>query len=166
MLKLERIQYAALRIALGYRISTSTNIILGEYRLFILQHRAKYLCNRIIMKNLSNSGTTVQWTLCITGLTDSTTPLIGVIAQRTSLSNRRSGSWKRTIQTEKNYCPYLIEYNLLFSTISFETELGYLLKDAADRNSIFLAHLCNKPSNFISFFTDGSKDEVSATHQT
>ena len=59
MLKLEKIQYTALRIALGYRNSTPTNIILGDTRLSMLQHRAKYLCNRFIMKNLSNSGSTL-----------------------------------------------------------------------------------------------------------
>ena len=59
MLKLERIQHTALRIALGYRNSTPTNIILGDTRLSMLQHRAKYLCNRFIMKNLSNSGSTL-----------------------------------------------------------------------------------------------------------
>ena len=39
MLKLARIQYAALRTALGYRSSTPTNIIFGEFRLCMLQHR-------------------------------------------------------------------------------------------------------------------------------
>ena len=74
MLKLERIQYAALRIALGYCSSTPINIILGDSRLCMLQHRAKYLCNRFIMVNLSNSGSTsYNW------LTDSTTLLCGVI---------------------------------------------------------------------------------------
>ena len=59
VLKLERIQYTALRIALGYRNSTLTNIILGDIRLSMLQHRTKYLCNRFIMKNLSNSVSTL-----------------------------------------------------------------------------------------------------------
>ena len=59
MLKMERIQYAALKIALRYRNSTPTNIILGESRLCMPQHRTKYLCNRFIMKNLSNSGSTL-----------------------------------------------------------------------------------------------------------
>ena len=68
---------------------------------------------------------------------------------------------RQLLKTEKNYSPFLYEYNLLFSTISLETELGYLLKDTADPNSMFFAHFCNRPPNFISFFTDDSKDEVS-----
>ena len=57
---------------------------------------------------------------------------------------------RQLLKTGKNYSPFLYEYNLLFSTISLETELGYLLKNAADPNS-------------ISFFTDSSKDEVCGT---
>ena len=56
---MERIQYATLRTALRCRSSTSTNIILGKSKLSILQHKAKYICNRFIMKNLSNSGSTL-----------------------------------------------------------------------------------------------------------
>ena len=66
---------------------------------------------------------------------------------------------RQLLKTEKNYSPFSYEYNLLFTAISLETELGYLLNDAADTNSLFLAHLCNRPPNSVSFFTDGSKDE-------
>ena len=68
---------------------------------------------------------------------------------------------RQLLKTERNYSLFLYEYNLLFTTIFLETELGYLFKDAAYPNSMFLAHLCNKPPNSISFFIDGSKDEES-----
>ena len=56
---MERIQYATLRTALRCRSSTSTNIILSKSRLCMLQHKAKYICNRFVMKNLSNRGSTL-----------------------------------------------------------------------------------------------------------
>ena len=68
---------------------------------------------------------------------------------------------RQLLKTERNYSLFLYEYNLLFTTIFLETELCYLFKDAAYPNSMFLAHLCNKPPNSISFFIDGSKDEES-----
>ena len=145
MLKLERIQYAALRIALGYRSSTPTNIILGDSRLCMLQHRTKYLC-RFIMKNLSNSGSTLyNW---VNSLHNSTmwSNLVRkshniLLSQIHILVHER-----QLLKTKKATHPFYM--NLHFSTISLETEMGYLLKNAADSNS-------------ISFFTDDSKDEVS-----
>lgn len=143
MLKLERIQYAALRIALRYHSSTPTNIILCESRLCMLQHRAKYLCNRFIMKNLSNSGTTLyNW---VNRLHNSTIWSNLVLKSHNILPSQIDAlvHKRELLKTEKNFFPHLFEQNLFFSTISFETELDYLLKDAINPNSIFFAHLCN-----------------------
>ena len=42
--KLEKIQFAAIRLALGYRISTSTNILIVKSKLLLFQDKARYLC--------------------------------------------------------------------------------------------------------------------------
>ena len=55
-LKLEKIQLAAIRISLGYRCSTPTNIILAESKLQSIQDRARFLCNFFLTKALSNSN--------------------------------------------------------------------------------------------------------------
>ena len=62
---LERIQFAAIRRALGFRLSTPTNILIGESKLPLLKERAKYLCKRFLLKSLSNTSTqtfhTIMW---------------------------------------------------------------------------------------------------------
>lgn len=55
-LKLERIQYAAIRTALGYRISTPTNILLAESKCLTLKERSILLCKKFLAKILSNNN--------------------------------------------------------------------------------------------------------------
>lgn len=52
MLRIERFQFAAPRIALGYKISTLTNILLGESKCPLLQDRAKFLCKKFVIKSM------------------------------------------------------------------------------------------------------------------
>ncbi|CAB0041508.1 unnamed protein product [Trichogramma brassicae] len=56
-LKLERIQFAAIRCALGYRMSTPTNILLAEAKMFSFEERTKMLGKAYIAKALSNTET-------------------------------------------------------------------------------------------------------------
>ena len=55
--KLEKIQYQAIRTALGYRSSTPTNILLAESKLIFITDRARYLCNRYLSKIFANDQT-------------------------------------------------------------------------------------------------------------
>ena len=54
--KLEKIQYAAIRASLGYRISTPKNILLAESKLQSIKERSKLLCNRFLAKSISNKS--------------------------------------------------------------------------------------------------------------
>lgn len=56
IIKLERLQYAAIRHSLGYRISTPTNILLAESKLPTIENRAKFLCKNFLIKSISNQG--------------------------------------------------------------------------------------------------------------
>lgn len=49
-LKIERTQYERVRTALGYRCSTSTNIMLAEAKLPLLQDRARFLAKNFCSK--------------------------------------------------------------------------------------------------------------------
>ena len=107
------------------------------------------------MKNLSNSATTLyNW---VNRLYNSFIWSNLVLKSHNILPSQIDTlvHERQLLKTEKDYSPSLYEYNLLFTTIFLETELGYLLKDAAHPNSMFFAHLCNRPPNSISFFTDG-----------
>ena len=50
--KLEKIQFAAVRAALGYRITTATNGMLGKSKLLLIKERAKLLCKCFIRKSI------------------------------------------------------------------------------------------------------------------
>ena len=52
--KIEQVQFAAIRAALGFRKSTPTNVLLAESKLPLLENRAKLLCKRYITKVWSN----------------------------------------------------------------------------------------------------------------
>ena len=56
---LEKIQYAALRSAMGYRISTPTNIILAETKVCAIRDRARFLCRCYLSKIISFSESNV-----------------------------------------------------------------------------------------------------------
>ena len=53
-LKLEWLQFTAIRLALGLRKSTPTNIFLSESKLTSLEERSRYLCKNFLTKGLSN----------------------------------------------------------------------------------------------------------------
>lgn len=59
IVRLERIQYAGIRSALGFIKSTPTNIILSESKLFPIAERSQNLCKHYLAKDLSNSKLTV-----------------------------------------------------------------------------------------------------------
>ena len=60
---MERIQYAAIRLALGYRISTPTNILVAESKLTYLQDRIKFLCSTYLSKIITNRNLPVTKTI-------------------------------------------------------------------------------------------------------
>ena len=56
--KLEKIQYTAITIAFGYRISTPTNVILAESKLTTIYDRTHFLCQKFIIKACLNYSLT------------------------------------------------------------------------------------------------------------
>lgn len=61
--KLEKIQYVAIRAALGFRKTTPTNILLAESKLPQIKDRATYLCNCFLARILSNNNSATQKSL-------------------------------------------------------------------------------------------------------
>lgn len=50
---LERAQYIEIRIALGYRITTSTNAMIAEAGIMLLKDRVSYLVENFMLKTLA-----------------------------------------------------------------------------------------------------------------
>ena len=53
--RIEKIQFAAIRIAYGYRRSTPTNIILAESKMISLENRSNFLCRCFLAKSISTT---------------------------------------------------------------------------------------------------------------
>ena len=54
--KLEKLQFSAIRLAVGHRRSTPTNIMLVESKLLLLTERAMFLCSCFLAKVCSNNN--------------------------------------------------------------------------------------------------------------
>ena len=53
--RLEKLQYSAIRLAMSYRSSTPTNILLAESKLLFIEDQATYLCKTYLYKIYSNN---------------------------------------------------------------------------------------------------------------
>lgn len=52
LLKIERVQYAGIRKALGYRVSTPTNVLIAESKVVNMRDRAIFLARNLLLKNV------------------------------------------------------------------------------------------------------------------
>ena len=154
--KLERIQLSAIKSALGYRRTTPSNIVIAESKLTFLEDRAKYLCNRLLTKTLSN----------VNSLTCTTIKKLYYILRRKSANKpkrlmlaciienvEKSGK----LMTMNNVNIYTHDYNTLITTIPASTKLGKKLQKSNNADFAFNKHRKSKSNTSIAIFTDGSK---------
>lgn len=151
--KIEAIQNEAIRIALGYRRSTPIGILLAESKLMLLKERSNYLCDCYIAKIMSNSNSDVYKTInnYFNFYKKKIPKRKFIICQRIlSLSD-----YKNYIDVQNNYNIYCSDYEVLTSSIPFDTSLGKDLNIISEPNSM-LDDFVNKNSTFA-IYTDGSK---------
>lgn len=154
---IEKIQFAAIRIALGLRISTPTNILIGESKLILLRERAKLLCNHHVIKTLSNfnspSSLAIKRFFSISKKFNYSKE--NKILQQ-CISNLLDSGILSNVICNKNYNPYCFNFNIQNTIIPVNFNLGKtLLKDTTVANSILNDFI--KDKNGIDFYTDGSK---------
>lgn len=157
-LKLERIQLKALRLALGYRTSTPTNVILAEAKLPPLSLRFKYLGRNYITRALSNSDHQVLPILQdLIDLIDNPTvvnrdgniPLVEAYREHLDKSHLLASS-------NKPLCFSFDYESILFRPrVSFKE--GILLQESPDCNRCFNDTFEDTLSKTVCFYTDGSK---------
>ncbi|XP_066585216.1 uncharacterized protein [Prorops nasuta] len=159
ILTIERIQFSAIRIAMGYRISTPTNVLIGESKICLLQHRSKYLCNKFIAKSISFNSSFISKLLKKIMFSPSLDSLIKSSSTQLTSCIKNACSYFPSIRTENKLMPFLSAYS---PCPSFHTDssLGHLLKSSTSPNLLFLDHLSNLPPNTITVFTDGSKNNL------
>ena len=151
---LNKIQLANLRIAMGYRISTPSNIILTESKIQSIRERTKFLCKCYLAKIISNSSLVIFNTIRKT---------------HTFLTKNRSNKTLRLlnscileiysmqIQSQANYNIYIFNYNTITTSIHINSDLGKKIKVSSNPNKILNDYLDKTSTHGI--YTDGSKND-------
>lgn len=154
ILKLERIQFASIRYALGYRISTPTNILIAESKLPLIEERTKLLCNNYLSKALTNSSSQVYNIISKPCFRNRTGKKRNILIQKCI----REIQWlKKRVSTKSQYNIYHYDYFTTTTSIPFNTELGKMLQPSKNANSMFNRILEDREGDIVDIFTDGSK---------
>ena len=151
--KLERVQFAAIRIALGYRISTPTNILLGESKLLTIRERASYLGKCYFSKALSTKLSSVSENI------DS----YEKVKRKKQLKKNRllNQCLEKVIEISKNIetkdkpTIYQCEYNISISPLPVNVRFEHELKESVNPNQILNDYF--QPLQTRIIYTDGSK---------
>lgn len=156
--KIEKIQYAAIRYALGFRISTPTNILLAESKLDPIEERSTYLCLNYIYKIMSNKNLLVHETLVhlnnnLNKQNNNKKYSNRIILQCIKTAFPRA----KEIISRLHYNNYAYNYDALTYTVITNSELGTTLKKSTDPNKTLDEFLEKEKAYAI--YTDGSKTE-------
>lgn len=160
--KLDRIQFRAIRLALGYRASTPTNILLAEANEPPLFLRRQYLAKKYIIKFLLNPNHPILPTLQnLESLFDnplricrSSPPLLLKTFTEVYPLSRFLLSFRSSYVFSKDYVSS-------FFTPSIDIESGFSLQDKPFTNSLFHSMFYNDFHFSKCLFTDGSKNNES-----
>lgn len=154
--RIEAIQYSAIRLALGLRLSTPRNLLLAESKLDRLSDRATFLGNKYLGKVLSNSGLESHRVIL---------RLNGKINQernRYKFQNRvlfrcvrQAMISSRGVCKAGSFYPYLVPYEALTYEVFVDTHMGSQLRDHPDPD-LLLGELLLREDGQV-WFTDGSK---------
>ena len=155
--KLEQIQFAAIRLALGFRKTTPTNILLAESKLPLISERTKFLCYSYLSKVLSTENLS------------SHKAIVKYINNNKKLIKKRRRLLENCILDFQKLIPqiyktpkfniFLHDYSILTTSIPFDKESGIAIKKSTRPNTTFKNIYGN--SNSINIFTDGSKSQKS-----
>lgn len=151
--RLDKLQDAAIRAALGYRISTPLNILLAESKLISLKDRAEFLYNTFLAKIMSDNNSLTAKTIV---------KYYNIIKNKPMLHKRlitkiiaKFMNNAHLIDTQKNCNIYNYSYDTLTTVIPFELRFGQNLKKIRDPNTA-LENFLNE-RNALALYTDGSK---------
>ncbi|KYN21646.1 hypothetical protein ALC57_05978 [Trachymyrmex cornetzi] len=162
LLQFERLQYRAIRLAMGYRQSTPINVILHEARELPLKLRFAALSERLVLKATSiNNG------LVLRSLTSMEASLCTPEEKYEAI--RRSPSFKHYILNKNTFDnPFQSTFHPAFeasySEFVFRESFHHVLSDTKNKTdqmirSEFLANSYNLRDSAITLYTDGSKTE-------
>lgn len=154
ILKLERIQFSGIRAALGYRLSTPTNVLLAESKVHSLLSRSQFLAIKFCLKTLSNTSMSTfdsltQYNRMLQRKRCRRKPRVLASALSYSLNSSQD------LQRDCHFRPFRISYSSLFSHLPLDWSLGRQIS-LSDSPAPFLNNFVTE-SGCLSIFTDGSK---------
>ena len=157
--RLEGIQYSAIRLALGFRVSTPKNLLLGEAKLTRIVDRARFLGSKYLDKVSSNTGHVM------TRYIDTFRKKMALRRNRNKFQSRvffscirETGSSIGCIHRSPRYGIYNVPYEALTNSISVDLDLGRELQASADPSARFLDFLRHRECTV--WYTDGSRSDV------
>ena len=156
--KLEKIQYMAIRLALGYRISTPINVLIAESKMLFIEDRAKSLCYNYINKIISNKELLIHDTLIRTSKNIDNIHNINNSRLLIQCIKSIKYTFPQIISRNK-YTTYAYDYHTHTSNIDVNTDFGLSIKKNKDPNEQ-IKNLIEK-ENAYAIYTDGSKSEYS-----
>ena len=161
---MNKLQYKAIRLALGYRNSTPINVLLAEAKEPTLNIRFDYLANKLAVKLISLDDDRLSNLLCDLYLCNRQ-------QQKLHSLNTAFPLFKNYIQCfyKKNHIvkkfaqplPYPFERSTLTSNLNtvISTEQGQKIKKSTNSIEEFKHAFQQNNHNYIDFYTDGSKIE-------
>lgn len=167
---LERTQYSGLRIALGYRMSTPTNVILAEAKELSIEDRAGMLARRFVGRIYAYGE--IQLKEILQELANTEERYIYGYKKRTS--SMLTEAWvavikfRDIVRREDNYCPMLVEYWSITNKIITDKKIGRDRKYGKIKDNEvadMVREKFNLSGEIEMWFTDGSKKEVNGDHK-
>ena len=159
--KLSRVQYQALRLALGFRNSTPTNVILAEAGETPLKIRFKYLANRYILKCFSfKDSIPLEKLYTLHDTLSRKNPhnikaLFPLYCAFITVSRYKSKIYSSPLPS----LTYSFPYNLNNCNLPIDTTLALSLRQSSNPNHDLQSLLLSDFANKIIFYTDGSKKD-------
>lgn len=155
ILKLERLQYSAIRLALGLRRSTPTNVLLAESKLLSIRHRSRLLCLNFLIKLMSKSESATLATIL------RYLPTI-IEDKRKKINTLRSCiksaiGLRHMVHSDRLTSPYNFDYEAFRTPASVDLNFGRKLADNPSPNHLFKLRFSNEDAILV--YTDGSKDK-------
>lgn len=152
-LKIERIQFSAIRMIFGFRMSTPTNILMAESKLTTIEHRSETLCCNFLLKTLSIKRSISYITIkkYIPSIIKDRRKKISILKK----CIKKVTAMEYLIHSDNYPNIYNYDYCILKSIINVNYEIGRKLQKSANPSEQF--ELIFKNDNAIKIFTDGSK---------
>ena len=154
--KLERIQFSAIRMALGLRMSTPTNVLLGESKLIMLKHRTKMLCVNFLLKAVS-----VKHSISHETIKKYLPNIIHDRRKKIKLLNEcilRVIDIQHLIDSDSLPSLYNYDHDVMKTPIPTNFDIGKKLQKSSNPNEIF--NQIFNCSGSLKLFTDSSKSDA------